>query len=163
MRVPRGGRPLLPRGTELHQLEPIAAQPDGRGLLVMRALRRCRWRQYRGGKCDFTLLDRNGRSGWDLATKLLRPRDKFNRWGAQKGFELQRWGEGRGGLALGGGAGVWRQQCPWQRHAHLGPSPCVPPQGAADSGGGPAAQVLCDPRVLRMQRTCLGYDTGVMW
>ncbi|KAF5826708.1 protein kinase [Dunaliella salina] len=37
------------------------------------------WRDYRGSRIDFTLLDRNGKAGWDLATKLLKPRDKFNR------------------------------------------------------------------------------------
>ena len=38
-----------------------------------------RWREYRGMRCDFTLLDRNGKAGWDLASKLLRPRDQYNR------------------------------------------------------------------------------------
>jgi hypothetical protein len=39
----------------------------------------CRWREFRGYKCDFTLLDRNGGQGFDLASKLLQQRDKLNR------------------------------------------------------------------------------------
>ncbi|GAX81560.1 hypothetical protein CEUSTIGMA_g8988.t1 [Chlamydomonas eustigma] len=38
-----------------------------------------RWRVVRGGKYDLTLLDRNGKAGWDLAKKLLSKRDRFNR------------------------------------------------------------------------------------
>ncbi len=56
-------------------------------LLTLRALclpRACalerRWREYRGFKCDFTLLDRNGGAGWDLAKKLVCKRDPLNRW-----------------------------------------------------------------------------------
>ncbi len=29
--------------------------------------------------CDFSLLDRDGGAGWDLAVRLLRPRDRLNR------------------------------------------------------------------------------------
>ncbi|GLC37701.1 hypothetical protein PLESTB_000886900 [Pleodorina starrii] len=38
-----------------------------------------RWRMYRGQKYDFSLLDRNGGAGWDLACKLITKRDQFNR------------------------------------------------------------------------------------
>lgn len=34
---------------------------------------------------QFTLLDRNGALGFDLASKLLRQRDQFNRWGDSRG------------------------------------------------------------------------------
>lgn len=37
------------------------------------------WRQYRGSRYDFTQLDRNNEAGWDLAKKLLRPRNNINR------------------------------------------------------------------------------------
>jgi len=38
-----------------------------------------RWRDMRGSKYDFTLLDRNNKAGWDLALKLICKRDKLNR------------------------------------------------------------------------------------
>ena len=34
-----------------------------------------RWRQYKGSKYDFSLLDRNNGAGWDLAKKLICERD----------------------------------------------------------------------------------------
>jgi hypothetical protein len=37
------------------------------------------WRQYNGRSYDFTLLDRNNGAGWDLAQKLLAPRNQYNR------------------------------------------------------------------------------------
>lgn len=37
------------------------------------------WRRFNGRSMDFTLLDRAGGAGWDLAQKLLAKRDKFNR------------------------------------------------------------------------------------
>lgn len=40
-----------------------------------------RWREYRGSKYDFSLLDRNKAAGWDLACKLLCKRDQNNRCG----------------------------------------------------------------------------------
>ncbi len=38
-----------------------------------------RWRDMRGSRYDFTLLDRNGGAGWDLAKKLVCKRDDLNR------------------------------------------------------------------------------------
>eukprot|EP00775_Hariotina_reticulata_P012397 gene12397-12532_t len=37
------------------------------------------WRKFNGRSMDFTLLDRNNGAGWDLAQKLVAPRDKWNR------------------------------------------------------------------------------------
>jgi serine/threonine protein kinase len=37
------------------------------------------WRRYNGQRMDFTQLDRQGGAGWDLARRLLAPRDKLNR------------------------------------------------------------------------------------
>jgi hypothetical protein len=39
------------------------------------------WRRStpRGRQCNFALLDRNGGAGWELACKLVCPRDDFNR------------------------------------------------------------------------------------
>ena len=39
----------------------------------------CRWRKYKGARYDFTLLDRNGGAAFDLARRLLAPRDKLKR------------------------------------------------------------------------------------
>ena len=38
-----------------------------------------RWRDTRGGKYDFTLLDRNNGAGWDLAKRLVCKRDEWFR------------------------------------------------------------------------------------
>lgn len=38
-----------------------------------------RWREYRGMRNDFSLLDRNGGAGFDLASKLLSTRNSFYR------------------------------------------------------------------------------------
>ena len=38
-----------------------------------------RWREARGSRLDFTLLDRNKKAGWDLASKLICRRDKYLR------------------------------------------------------------------------------------
>ncbi|KAL6752611.1 protein kinase [Haematococcus lacustris] len=38
-----------------------------------------RWRDYRGYRCDFSLMDRNNGAAFDLASKLLCPRDQYNR------------------------------------------------------------------------------------
>ncbi|WIA36617.1 hypothetical protein OEZ86_007905 [Tetradesmus obliquus] len=37
------------------------------------------WRRFNGRQMDFTQLDRSNGAGWDLATKLLARRDKYNR------------------------------------------------------------------------------------
>jgi hypothetical protein len=39
------------------------------------------WRRTspKADKCDFELMDRSKGAGWDLACKLVRPRDRFNR------------------------------------------------------------------------------------
>jgi hypothetical protein len=37
------------------------------------------WRQYKGSRCDFSLLDRNKGAAWDLATRLITKRDKYFR------------------------------------------------------------------------------------
>jgi hypothetical protein len=37
------------------------------------------WRRYNGRSMDFTLLERNGGAGWDLAQKLLAKRNDFYR------------------------------------------------------------------------------------
>jgi hypothetical protein len=37
------------------------------------------WRRYNGQRMDFTQLDRQGGAAWDLARRLLAPRDKLNR------------------------------------------------------------------------------------
>ena len=37
------------------------------------------WRRYNGQRMDFTQLDRQGGAGWDLARRLLAPRDALNR------------------------------------------------------------------------------------
>ena len=38
-----------------------------------------RWRESRGSRMNFTLLDRNNKAGWELATKLICRRDKYFR------------------------------------------------------------------------------------
>ena len=37
------------------------------------------WREDYGKDYDWTLLDRNGGRGWDLAKKMVRPRNFFQR------------------------------------------------------------------------------------
>lgn len=37
------------------------------------------WRDGKGFRYDYSLLDRNGGAGWDLACKLIRNRNQFNR------------------------------------------------------------------------------------
>lgn len=48
------------------------------------ALKQCdwdleEWRATRGSRYDYTLLDRRGNAGWDLACKLVCRRDSLNR------------------------------------------------------------------------------------
>ncbi|EKX39824.1 hypothetical protein GUITHDRAFT_154306 [Guillardia theta CCMP2712] len=38
-----------------------------------------RWKEEFGSQYDLSLLERNGGAGWDLATKLVRPRNFFQR------------------------------------------------------------------------------------
>jgi hypothetical protein len=52
----------------------------------------CRWREFRGMRNDFTLLDRNGGAGFDLASKLLSTRNSLNRWGSASVLWQLVWG-----------------------------------------------------------------------
>lgn len=48
-----------------------------------------RWREARGAKYNFTLLDRAAGAGWDLACKLVRKRDAFQRGRLSVGAALR--------------------------------------------------------------------------
>jgi hypothetical protein len=37
------------------------------------------WRQYKGSRYDFSLMDRSKAAAWDLACKLITKRDKYFR------------------------------------------------------------------------------------
>lgn len=48
-----------------------------------------RWREQRGSKYDFSLLDRSDGAGWDLAKRLICPRDQYYRGRLSVGQALQ--------------------------------------------------------------------------